>query len=88
MAEATPDQIKRVEAFFTTPLGRKLLAMRDQKSAVDLKWANMEMPGIEQEMEQIVIETMVSHVGKTDPELAKGMRELLAKEQAGKKTAT
>lgn len=88
VAEATPDQIKRVEAFFTTPLGRKLLAMRDQKSAVDLKWANMEMPGIEQEMEQIVIETMVSHVGKTDPELAKGMRELLAKEQAGKKTAT
>ncbi len=88
VAEATPEQVKRVEAFFTAPLGRKLLAMRDQKSAVDLKWANMEMPAIEQEMEQVVIDTMVGHVAKTDPELAKGMRELLAKEQAGKKTAS
>lgn len=87
-AEATPEQVKRVEAFFTAPLGRKLLALRDRKSAVDLKWANMEMPALEQEMELVVIETMVSHVGKTDPELAKGMREALAKERTDKKTAS
>lgn len=87
VAAATPEQVKEVQTFFATPLGRKVISLREQKAAVDLKWANAEMPELEREMESLVTETMIVHIGKTDPELAKGMREVIAREQAGNKTA-
>jgi hypothetical protein len=87
VAAATPEQVQEVQTFFATPLGKKLIALREQKSAVDLKWANADMPELEREMENLVTETMITHIGKTDPDLAKAMREVIAKDQAGNKTA-
>jgi hypothetical protein len=68
-----------IGAFMTSPLGRKLNAIRPQKLAIEAKWSNYTDPEAEKAIEQAVMQAIVGHVALTDPETAALMREELAK---------
>lgn len=72
-----PAQRQRVMAFFTSPVGRKLIALGPKRTAIDQKWFNYSPPGSEAEIQSAVLEAMVQHVAKTDPEKAAKFRAAL-----------
>lgn len=75
-----PAQRQRVMAFFTSPTGRKLIALGPKRSAIDQKWFNYTPPESEAAIQTAVLEAMVQHVAKTDPEKAAKFRAELEKE--------
>ena len=75
-----PARRQRVTRFFESPLGRKLLALGPQRTAIDQKWVNYSPPGADAVMQTAVLEAMVDHVGKTDPAKAAQFRAELEKE--------
>lgn len=78
----SPAEQDLLVAFFASPVGVKLNALRDEKLAIDTKWANYTDPQVETEVEALVVNAMVSHIALTDPEVAEAIQEELAKPQA------
>ncbi|MFM5894287.1 MAG: hypothetical protein ACKOQM_07635 [Novosphingobium sp.] len=72
-----PAQRQRVMAFFTSPAGRKLIALGPKRTAIDQKWFNYSPPGSEKEIQTAVLEAMVQHIAKTDPEKSAKFRAVL-----------
>lgn len=66
---------KRILAFFQSPVGRKLIAINPQKSLIDQKWFNYSTPAGEAEVKLVIVEAMLDHIAKTDPQKAAEMRE-------------
>lgn len=75
----TPGQYQRANAFFGSPLGRKLIALGPQRSAIDQKWFNYSPPGAEERIKQATAGAMVDHVAKTDPAGAARLRSFYEK---------
>lgn len=73
--QVTPAQRQEVAAFFSSPLGQKLIRLNPQKNAIDAKWFNYAPPGIEREVEIATMEAMIDHIAKTDPDTAKRLRD-------------
>jgi hypothetical protein len=78
MLQMQSQEMKDINAFYRTPLGMKLAAINPRKLAIDQKWSNHLSPEAERMIEPAVFEAMISHVAKTDPEIAEAMREELA----------
>lgn len=74
-----PADLKVIEAFYRTPTGTRFVASNPRKMAIDQKWSNYISPEAEAKVERVVLEAMVGHVAKTDPEVAEIMRKELAK---------
>lgn len=77
--QMTKAQQSRIAVFFASPVGQKLVTLRNRKLQIDVKWANYVSPEMEEEIERITIEAMVNHIAKTDPETAAAMRKELVK---------
>ncbi len=80
IATLTPAQKAKVAAFFSSPTGRKLLALNPEKIELDRKWSNYVSPEAEAEIKQVTADTMIGHIGKTDPEAAARLRKELERE--------
>lgn len=77
VAELSPAQRSRVGAFFASPAGQKIIAIGPQKAQLDQKWFNYSPPGLEQRVSLATVEAMLDHIGKTDPDMEKRMRDAL-----------
>jgi hypothetical protein len=71
------DDMVQVKEFFASPLGIKLSSLNSQKLAIDQRWTNYISPDGEKEIKPAVLDTMISHIGKTDPKIARGMAKSL-----------
>jgi hypothetical protein len=72
-----PARKARVGAFFASPAGQKIIAMAPRKSALDQKWFNYSPPGLQDKVARATVEAMLDHIAKTDPAMAKRMRDAL-----------
>jgi len=75
------DDLSTVKSFFASPLGQKFGALNSRKLAIDEKWANYVSADGEKEIEAVVLDTMIDHVGRTDKETARGMAKALNRQQ-------
>lgn len=71
-----------IVGFFSTDLGRKLTALASERRKIDVRWANYVPPELDAEIEKTVIDAMIGHVAKTDPELAESIRTELERQKA------
>ena len=78
--DLTPAELNAIKTFFSSPLGRKFAALNAKKQAIELKWFNYEPPGMEQEVTTTILEGMIEHIAKTDPQTAARMRSILESE--------
>lgn len=85
MQTVSPADRRFVAQFFQSPTGLKLVSLNPRKAPIDAKWMNYSPPGMEQEVEQAVMNAMVDHVAKTDPGTAAAMRKRLHAEIQGGK---
>ena len=76
----SPAQLQRVTQFFSTPAGRKMIAIGPRKTALQQKWFNYSPPGLDDKVASATAGAMVDHIAKTDPELAAKLREALVAE--------
>lgn len=76
------DQRAKIISFFNSPTGKTLSALNEKKAEIDLKWFNYLSPEGEKEVEAAVIETMLSHIAKTDPKTSDAIRQELEKAKA------
>lgn len=72
--EVTPAEMKAISSFFSSPLGRKFMALNPKKQAIEVKWFNYSPPGVEQEVTVAILNGMIDHIAKTDPKTAAAMR--------------
>lgn len=75
--DVTPAELSAIKTFFSSPLGRKFMALSPKKQAIELKWFNYSPPGLEQEVLVTLLDAMVQHIAKTDPETAAMIRSSL-----------
>jgi hypothetical protein len=75
--DVTPAELNAIKTFFSSPLGRKFMALNPKKQAIELKWFNYSPPGMEQEVLVTLLDAMILHIAKTDPETAAMMRRSL-----------
>ncbi|GFE76554.1 hypothetical protein [Novosphingobium sp. TCA1] len=66
-----------ITAFYRTPLGARFMALNPRKIALDQKWSNYISPEANAKLERIVIDSMVSHIAKTDPAAAEDLRKVM-----------
>lgn len=71
------NELAEVKKFFAEPLGQKLAGLNARKREIDAKWTNYISPVGEKEIEPAVLDIMIAHIGKTDPEVARGMAKQL-----------
>ena len=83
--DMSPEQQRQIAKFMQSPLGRKMVAMADEKLAIDAKWANYLSPSAEQEIETVTIDAMLGHIAKTDPKMAQQIRDALSPESGAAK---
>lgn len=81
VAALNPAQQLELQAFFTSPLGKKLQSLNPEKTKIDAKWFNYSAPDLEDRMEKVVIDGMIAHIEKTDQATADLLRKELAKER-------
>lgn len=67
----------KVGAFFASPAGQKIIAMGPRKAELDQKWFNYSPPGLQDKVARATVEAMLDHIAKTDPAMAKRMRNAL-----------
>ncbi|MFM5917713.1 MAG: hypothetical protein ACKOOL_09290 [Novosphingobium sp.] len=77
VAQMTPARKARVGAFFSSPAGQKIIAIGPKKAELDRKWFNYAPPGLQDRVALATVEAMVDHIAKTDPDMAKKMRDAL-----------
>ncbi|PZQ53971.1 MAG: hypothetical protein DI555_14705 [Novosphingobium pentaromativorans] len=70
-----------ITAFYRTPLGARFMALNPRKIALDQKWSNYISPEPNSKLERIVIDSMVSHIAKTDPAAAEDLRKVMAEDK-------
>lgn len=83
--DMSPEHQRQIANFMLSPLGRKMVAMADEKLAIDAKWANYLSPSAEKEIETVTIDAMLAHIAKTDPKMAQQMRAALSQESGAAK---
>ena len=76
----SPEQRNEIATFFNAPIGKRLSALNQERAAIDLKWFNYVSPEGEAEVGAAVMQAIVSHVAKTDPEAAEAIRAAMEKE--------
>lgn len=72
--DMTAPELNAIKTFFSSPLGRKFMALNPKKQAIELKWFNYSPPGLEQEVLVTLLDAMIEHIAKTDPKTAEMMR--------------
>ena len=70
--------LRYMEEFYATEAGINFKALNPAKIEIDRKWANYVSPEASAQVVPLVLNAMIEHVGKTDPETAAAMRENLA----------
>jgi len=75
----TPEERMTFLGFFRSPSGQKLFSLNERKNAIDVKWMNYAPEGKVKEIEQIVTDTMIAHIARTDPETAKKIQDSIRK---------
>ncbi len=84
--ELSPEQKRTVMTFMSSPLGRKMVGLTQEKLAIDTKWANYAPDWAAVEIEKVTIDAMIAHIAKTDPKLAQEMSaQLTAQNGAAKR---
>ncbi len=78
--QMSPLQRRKLMAFFASPVGKKMLALNPKKLAIETKWANYVSPESKTEIELVTYETVIGHIGKTDPDTAALMRKELERQ--------
>lgn len=72
--ELSISELKELERFFMSPVGKKLTSLMQKKHAIDLKWTNVQpSPRIMARLESEMKPALIAHIAKTDPEAAKRM---------------
>ncbi|WP_084276742.1 hypothetical protein [Novosphingobium sp. B1] len=56
--------------FYLTDPGKNLFALNPEKQKIDAKWVAYSPPGMDKQIEQVIMVAMTQHIAKTDPELA------------------
>lgn len=83
IATLTPAEQQQIAAFMFSPLGIKLNSLRNEKLAIDTKWANYTDAEGERDIEAAIKTAMVEHIALTDPEVAQQMKAELDKPDPG-----
>lgn len=83
VATLTPAERQQIAAFMFSPLGIKLNSLRNEKLAIDTKWANYTDAEGERDIEAAIKTAMVEHIALTDPEVAQQMKAELEKPDPG-----